>query len=116
VVCLGGVVGAWEAGVEAGGGLPRGMEALCRAFPRGQNLQPMSSSDHFPARNRLPPKSVRIQETNLEACCSLTRETRGRKSDVLFERSPSTAMRPREMNPQANVTGTPCKSGTVAPL
>jgi len=37
------------------------MEALCRAFPRGQNLQPMSSSDHFPARNRLQPKSVRIQ-------------------------------------------------------
>ena len=38
-----------------------GTEALCRAFPRGQNLQPMSSSDHFPARNRLQPKSVRIQ-------------------------------------------------------
>jgi len=37
------------------------MEALCRAFPRGQNLQPISSSDHFPARNRLQPKSVRIQ-------------------------------------------------------
>jgi len=41
-----------------------GTEALCRAFPRGQNLQPMSSSDHFPARNRLQPKSVRIQGWN----------------------------------------------------
>jgi len=40
------------------------MEALCRAFPRGQNLQPISSSDHFPARNRLQPQSVRIQASS----------------------------------------------------
>jgi len=48
------------------------MEALCRAFPRGQNLQPMSSSDHFPARNRLPPKSVRIQ-----GLCAMANSRRG---------------------------------------
>ena len=58
---MAGWVEAWDAGVEAGGGLPRGDGGALPPFEGGRRIQGRVPRGRFSSCTRLQPKSVRIQ-------------------------------------------------------